>query len=374
MKVELLLIIIIKLHLVSGSDSEPYLNVGNNLTSVPVNIPDDVNIINLSNNEINNLLPEDFQNFNALTEINLTSNKITWIDDGLFSPTIHSNLEVILLSDNVIETMPSLNGFNSLRTLDVSINLLQNFTVGNLSSLKNLDVSYNNLNEMPVLTNILSTLKVFRITNNNVTSVPLGYFDKTPALEELDLKLNHIREISLGNLFHLVSLNLFNNDLQNMPRITQNLTSLRTMVLDSNEISQIPEGYFNKVPLLQKLIMSNNPLVTFNCSGLSNLKELRLNKTIMNEFPNITDCFQSLVILYFEGLRETLQIKGIEKSLVFGSTLTPVKSESLTQLELRRTYIGDLPSWFLFSLPNLERLDIATTELTEMPDISTNTE
>ena len=93
----------------------------------------------------------------------------------------------------------------------------------------------------------------------------------------------------------------------------------------------------------------------------------------MNEFPNITDCFRSLEKLYFEGLRETLEKKGIEKSLVFGDTMIPVQSRSFKRLELRQTYIGDLPSWFLFSLPNLEFLDIATTELTEMPDISTNT-
>ena len=373
MKLELILVTI-KLFFVSGSDQETYSNIGNNLTSVPPDIPGNVNIIILSNNKIDHVLHEDFQDFNTLMEIDLKSNEITRIGQDLFSPSVHSNLAVLKLSDNVIEAMPIFDGFNSLKTLDVSNNLLQNLNLGNLDSLENLDVSYNNLNEMPVLTNTLATLKVLKIAGNNITTIPINYFMKTPAIEELNLKLNHIREINLEYLPHLISLNLFSNGIREMPRIADTLNSLETMVLDSNEISQIPDGYFNNVPSLQKLIMSDNPLVTFNCSGLFKLKELRLNKTSMNEFPNITDCFRSLAKLNFEGLRENLEKKGIKKSLVFGNTMIPVQSQSFKQLELRQTYIGDLPSWFLFSLPNLEVLDIATTELTEMPDISTNTE
>ena len=362
-----------KLVLVSPSDQETYSNFGNNVTSVPSDILENVNIIILSNNKIDHLSYEDFQNFNVLTELDLTSNKITTIDQDLFSPSVQSNLAVLKLGDNNIETIPDFNGFISLKTLNVSHNLLRSLILGNLDNLENLDLSHNNLNEMPELTDTLATLKVLEIAENNITTIPMDYFVETPALEELDLTTNHLQEINLEHLIHLTSLNLFSNELQAMPRITENLTLLKTMILESNEISQIPDGYLDKVPLIQKLIMSNNPLLAFNCSGLIELKELRLNNTSMNEFPNITYCFRSLEKLYFEGLRETLEKKGIEKSLVFGNTLIPVQSQSLVRLDLRRTYIGDLPSWFLFSVPNLEHIDIATTELTEMPDISTNT-
>ena len=372
MKLELILVTV-KLFLVSKGDQETYSNIGNNLTSVPSYISRNVHVIILSDNKIEHVSYEDFQNFNDLMEIDLTSNKITRIGQDLFSPSIHSDLAVLKFSDNVIEAMPIFDGFNSLKTLDVSNNLLQNLTLGNLDSVENLYVFSNKLDEMPVLTNTLATLKVLKIEENNITTIPKDYFVKVPALEKLDLKLNHIREINLEYLTHLSSINLFSNELQAMPRVTETPTSLETMILDSNEISQIPNGYFNNVPSLLKLIMSDNPLITFNCSGLFKLKELRLNKTSMNEFPNITDCFRSLEKLYFEGLKGTLEKKGIEKSLVFGNTLIPIQSQSFKRLELRQTYIGDLPSWFLFSLPNLEFLDIATTELTEMPDISTNT-
>ena len=372
MKFELFLIMV-KLHLVRGSNPVPYLNVGKNLTSVPANIPGNVNIINLSNSKIHNLLDQDFLNFNALTEINLTSNIITRIDQNLFSPTIHSNLEVILLRDNVIEAMPSFDGFNSLRTLDISNNLLQNLTLGQLDNLENLDVSYNNLNEMPVLTNMLTTLKVLKIVKNNIITIPVDYFANTPALEELDLKLNHIREINLEYLIHLISLNISNNELQDIPRITHKLTSLETMVFDSNQISKIPQGYFENIPSLKILKLSSNPLISFDCTGLFELRELRLSRTNLNEFPNITDCFTSLEKLYVQDLRGKLVKKGIEMSLVFGSSLTPITSQSLKRIELRSTFVGNLPSWFLFSLPNLEILDVAETNLTEMPDISKNT-
>ena len=331
MKLELILVSL-KLLLVSGNDQETYSNIGNNLTSVPSDIPGNANIIILSNNKIDHVLYGDFQDFNALKELDLTSNEITRIGQDLFSPSVRSNLAVLSLSDNLIEATPIFDGFNSLMTLDVSNNLLQNLTLGNLDSLENLNVSSNNLNEMPVLTNILATLKVLKIAENNITHIPTNYFMKTPALEKLNLKQNHIREINLEYLTHLSSINLFSNELQEIPRVTDTLSSLETMILDSNEISQIPDGYFNNVPFLKRLIMSDNPLVVFNCSGLFKLKELRLNKTSMNEFPNITDCFRSLEKLYFEGLRETLEKKGIEKSLVFGDTMIPVQSRSFKRL------------------------------------------
>ena len=66
--------------------------------------------------------------------------------------------------------------------------------------------------------------------------------------------------------------------------------------------------------------------------------------------------------------------RGIDKACVFGSSLEPRVSNSLLSLYIRETFIGDLPSWFLFALPNLRIMDLANTRLTEIPDISTNYE
>ena len=301
MKLELILVTM-KLLLVSGNDQETYSNIENNLTSVPWDISRHANIIILSNNKIDHVSSEDFQNFNALKELDLTSNEIARIGQDLFSPSVRSNLAVLKLSDNVIEATPIFDGFNSLMTLDVSKNLLQNLTLGNLDSLENLYVSSNNLNEMPMLTNILATLKELKVAENNITTIPINYFMKTPALEELNLKLNHIREINLEHLIHLSNINLFSNELQDMPRIADSLSFLETMIadslsfletmiIDSNEISQIPDGYFNNVPSLQKLIMSDNPLVVFNCSRLFEPKELRLKQ---NQYEWISKYYRLL--------------------------------------------------------------------------------
>ena len=143
MKLELILVSW-KLLLVSGNDQETYSNIGNNLTSVPSDIPGNANIIILSNNKIDHVLYGDFQDFNALKELDLTSNEITRIGQDLFSPSVRSNLAVLSVSDNLIEATPIFDGFNSLMTLDVSNNLLQNLTLGNLDSLENLNVSSNN--------------------------------------------------------------------------------------------------------------------------------------------------------------------------------------------------------------------------------------
>ena len=157
-----------------------------------------------------------------------------------------------------------------------------------------------------------------------------------------------------------------------MPVLTQPLPSLTIMVLNDNPVSSIPEDYFVNTPALLHLNLNRFKLAEFNCTRLNRLRYLHLDNTLLAEFPNITNCFTSLRGFQIKYIGGNFIVPGIDKALVFGSSLTPKRTPYLNTFHPRGTPIGDIPNWFLYALPNLQRMDIASTMLTEMPDISTN--
>ena len=281
-----------------------YINESNQLTSFPLDIPPDVNILNLGLNNLTQILNTDLHQFTDLQEINLTANNITTVEDRFLDATIHQGLEVISLVDNSIEVMPILDGFGMLKILNISSNMLQTITLGKLDNLTELVLKDNDLNAMPMLTHLLPLLETLDLLSNPIPIISASYFLNTSALKSINLRYTS--------------------------------------------------------------------LVEFDCSGLFNLQYINLDNTYLREFPNITDCFSSLKHLTMRFLSRRLTIPGIDKTLVFGSSLEPRVSQSLWLIHIRDTYIGDLPSWFLYALPNLHFLDLKKTNLKDMPDISTN--
>ena len=80
--------------------------------------------------------------------------------------------------------------------------------------------------------------------------------------------------------------------------------------------------------------LEETSLNAFDCSGLSNLKYLYLDRTNAYEFPNITDCFSTLNTLNMQYNHGRLTTAGIDRALVFGSTLAPKVSNSVRIVNL----------------------------------------
>lgn len=139
-------------------------------------------ILNLSNNCINSL-PKDLGNLPNLQELNVSQNKLhkcpktkwTWMDQL----KLGKNLKLLDLSSNELTEVPDpIIKLRSLVTLRLSTNLLQSLpqSLGCLDALKFLDVSKNNLSKLPgSIRNLrLTTLNIANnnfIMSENITSV-----------------------------------------------------------------------------------------------------------------------------------------------------------------------------------------------------------
>ena len=170
-----------------------YTNEGNQLTSIPGHIPQNVQILKLSNNKIRQLVESDIDQFRSLEEIYLTSNVIEIVDEDFLNPSIHSNLTVLPIKNNLIEMMPKLDGLESLKYLNLSQNKLHKVHFGQLGALKEMLIDDNKLSSMPNLTMEMPSLIRLILRKNNIAEVSIGYFAKLPALKELDLTSNLYR-------------------------------------------------------------------------------------------------------------------------------------------------------------------------------------
>ena len=192
---------------------------------------------------------------------------------------------------------------------------------------------------MTNLTKELPSLTKLYLYENSLAELPIGYFAKLPALKELDLRSNLFVQITIGRLDSLENLTIEENQLTTMPMFTHSMPALEIIRLSKNPITNISAGYFDRIPSLKELEMNEVHITTFDCSGLHYLQKLYLDQTWLSSFPNITECFSSLVQFSMKRTQGRISTPGIDTALVFGSSLQQKVSTSLTHINLRRTHV-----------------------------------
>ncbi|KAF5298424.1 hypothetical protein FQR65_LT01202 [Abscondita terminalis] len=202
-------------------------------------------------------------NYGNLTELDVSENNIEVLD---LSAVEH--LQILQCSKNVI-TLLTLHG-KTLTSLIAGNNLLKNFVVISTPfHLKHIDVSYNNLDELPDWLSSCQELRSLFASNNCIKSLPDHLF--------------------CNDMPYLHTLQLAYNQLHNLPTIHRKVP-IQELFLQNNSISTLPENFFKCVQNIKVLNISNNRLcelpkpentltleklfITANCLTDSTLKDL----------------------------------------------------------------------------------------------------
>ncbi|RID57933.1 hypothetical protein BRARA_F01268, partial [Brassica rapa] len=246
-------------------------------------------------------------------------------------------------------------------------------SLGNLSHLMQLDLSYNELGgEIPSLIGNLSHLSHLYLSSNYlVGEIPSSIGNISPLIE-LDLYGNHlIGEIpsSLGNLSHLTTLILAENHLIGLPHILSNLTSLSSLDLSNNhfksklpsnmsglnnlEIFSVSGNYFGgnvptslfMIPSLKEVYLSENqlegPLEIGNISSFSELQYLDLaSNNFYGPIPEDISRFSKLQTLDLRNNRFIGEIPESMSKLLEGQV--PSFLWSLSSLKLSHNSFSSL--------------------------------
>ncbi|RMC22659.1 hypothetical protein DUI87_00335 [Hirundo rustica rustica] len=141
--------------------------------------------LTLSRNTISQIMPYAFSDLRGLHALHLDGNRLTAIGEEHFKGLV--NLRHLILSNNQLS-------FISPRSLD-------DF----LETIEDLDLSYNNLADVPWATVAkLSNVNTVSLDHNLIEFVPEGIFSNLHKLARLDMTSNKLKKIPPDPLFSRV--------------------------------------------------------------------------------------------------------------------------------------------------------------------------
>ncbi|XP_045887979.1 leucine-rich repeat-containing G-protein coupled receptor 4 isoform X1 [Micropterus dolomieu] len=219
-------------------------------------------LVNLETLDLNfnNLMvfPKAIESLPKLKELGFHSNDIASIPEGAF----HNNplLRTIHLYDNPL----SFVGASAFQ---------------NLSDLHSLMLrGASMMQDFPILTGT-NNLESLTLSGTKISSIPADICEDLKLLRTLDLSYNEIKELpSLQGCVRLQETSFQHNHIQQIDRDTfQGLSALRLLDLSRNEIRVIHRDAFLTLTALTNLDLSMNSLTVIPTTGLSTLSQLKLS-------------------------------------------------------------------------------------------------
>nr|XP_034983425.1 leucine-rich repeat-containing G-protein coupled receptor 5 isoform X1 [Zootoca vivipara] len=237
-------------------------------------------VLHLHNNRIYSLGKKCFDGLHNLETLDLNYNNL---DEFPISVRALRNLKELGFHSNNIKSIPgqAFVGNPSLIAIhfyDNPIQIVEKSAFQHLPELRTLTLNgASQITEFPDLTGTTS-LESLTLTGARITYLPETICDQLPNLQVLDLSYNQ-----LGDLPHftacenLQKIDLHHNEIYEIKVGTfQQLVALRSLDLAWNKISVIHANAFSSLLSLIKLDLSSNLLSSFPVTGLYGLTHLKL--------------------------------------------------------------------------------------------------
>ncbi|KAK3911726.1 Protein flightless-1 [Frankliniella fusca] len=283
-------------------------------------------------------LPE----LSCLRSLNLRHNKLksSGIPAELFRLEELSTLD--LSHNNLREVPEGLDRARSLLVLNLSHNMIEqipNTLFMHLTDLLHLDLSYNSLETLPPQTRRLANLQTLVLNHN-----PMGHFQ--------------LRQLPSLTALHTLHMRCTMRTLQNMPNSLESLTSLSDVDLSVNGLPRVPEALYS-LPNLKRLNISSNNITELSSAVemWSNLEVLNLCDNQLTSLPASLCKLASLRKLYLNDNK--LDFEGIPSGVGKLGSLE-VFSASNNQLEM-------IPEG-LCRCGSLKKLILSGNRLITLPD------
>ncbi|CAH0389384.1 unnamed protein product [Bemisia tabaci] len=205
-------------------------------------------------------------------------------------PTKLQHLDV---SYNELDELPDWVGdCPHLATLFASNNRLSSLPAylfcGEMRSLETLQLSFNQLTSLPVVVREIPLQQLF-LQSNSITALPQHFFSASSRLRVLNVSKNCLKELPLfsGENYVLERLYLTSNALTDITSLT-NCINLRTIHAAYNAISILPDLCIVAWRELEELVMSGNSLCSLpeNLGQLPHLRILRVHSNFLTSCPN----------------------------------------------------------------------------------------
>ncbi|MHA2006306.1 MAG: leucine-rich repeat domain-containing protein [Promethearchaeota archaeon] len=281
----------------------------NNLSQF-LNFLDHLNGLELRSNNVGKF-PDSIYSLGSLKYLDLSHNNLEKLPDRFSQLSSLENLN--LEYNNLTEIPKSISSLTGLKILNLKHNKLADLpsAIRKLTSLEEIDLHGNQFNAIPSGLEYITSLKSLKLGLNNLESVP-EWVKKLSSLKVLELGGNK----SLSNfkewihfLPSIVELNLYNEDIRELPESIGELDSLEVLILPNNKLTKLPDS-FKKLTSLKKIDLSWNDItnVPVWISSLSSLEELNLRGNQLESLPDAISSLPSLKILTITQNKNTIQV------------------------------------------------------------------
>uniref|UniRef100_A0A672LS48 Slit homolog 1 protein n=1 Tax=Sinocyclocheilus grahami TaxID=75366 RepID=A0A672LS48_SINGR len=296
---------------------------GQNLRSVPRNIPRNAERLDLNANNLTKITKADFAGLRHLRVLQLMENKISSIERGAFQDL--KELERLRLNRNNLQVLPELLflGSTKLFRLDLSENQIQGIprkAFRGSTEIKNLQLDYNQISCIEDgAFRALRDLEVLTLNNNNISRLSVASFNHMPKLRTFRLHSN-----SLLCDCHVAWLSDW---LRQRPRLGLYTQCMAPPSLRGHNIAEVQKKEF----------MCTGPQSHSSCSVL--------------QCPELCTCSNNVVDCRGKGLTE------IPTSL----------PETITEMVLYGNKISELPKGIFDGLFSLQLLVLYGNKISELP-------
>ncbi|KAK3536517.1 hypothetical protein QTP86_013841 [Hemibagrus guttatus] len=209
------------------------------ITAKPFTNATSLREINLSHNNLRKVGKEAFSKLQHLTQLHLEHNNLEEIP-----PSLPRSLQILHLGFNKISKIPSntIQDLINITALDLCSNRLtdegiKGKVLSSFKSLMQINMCNNKLKTMPP--DLPASLVQLLLEKNSITSIPEGYFRKTPNIMSLRVSHNRIKTIAYKafNLSHIMELDLGYNQLSQAFFVPKNLEHLYLNHNDYKELN-----------------------------------------------------------------------------------------------------------------------------------------
>ncbi|XP_016136386.1 protein flightless-1 homolog [Sinocyclocheilus grahami] len=367
--------------------------------------------VDLSGNDFKGgYFPEHVKSMSSLRWLKLNRTGLCYLPEELSSL---QKLEHLSVSHNSLTTLHGeLSSLPNLRAVVARANNLKNSGVPDdifqLDDLSVLDLSYNQLTEIPRDLENSRNMLVLNLSHNSIDNIPNQLFINLTDLLYLDLSDNNLDSLppQMRRLVHLQTLILNNNPLMhaqlrqlpamvalqtlhlrnsqrtqnNMPTSLEGLTNLADVDLSCNDLSRVPECLYS-LANLKRLNLSSNQIseLSLCIDQWTKLETLNLSRNKLTSLPSAICKLSKLKKLYvnsnkidFDGLPSGVgKLSNLVEFMAANNNLELVpeglcRCGKLKKLVLNKNRLVTLPEAIHF-LNDLEVLDVRENPNLVMP-------
>lgn len=236
---------------------------------------------NLNSNHFSEI-PKYLLSGGQLKEVRVSKNNLTQLPPALFE---NEHLKVLQLKGNQLTDWPMASyKCQKLEYLNISQNQLNDqIDLNGLEKLKSLKLSGNKVSAI----NLKDCHSLIELNFSDNQFIQMPQLDHLSELEKLDISFNKISDISqIESLNSLVYFFAIQNDISSLTLNTQELTALRLISLNDNQIQYLDIDFSFLTELEEIQLRSNQLVKILFSSKQSKLKEIDLGHNLFDQIPN----------------------------------------------------------------------------------------